>query len=138
MIALPGGLLLSVALYGYDPGLVLRALSLTLLATSVMTLMGMLFPQFFTGIAPLLGISLLACVIAELLGMLLFPRWNLDAFDWIVAGIMCLYIGFDWGRLCRCARAANNAVDLAAKLYLDIVSLFLRILRILARARSKD
>ena len=33
---------------------------------------------------------------------------------------------------------AHNAIDSALDVYLDIINLFLRILRILARSRSRD
>ena len=53
--------------------------------------------------------------------------------DWIVAAIFCGYIGVDWGRANRIERTLDNAVDSAASLYLDIINLFLRVLRILSR-----
>ena len=138
LIAIPVGLLVSVAIYGYDTTLVLHALTLTLLATAIMTLMGALFPQFFLGLGQLLFIALGACLVGSLLCSLIFRSWAFAVEDWIVAGLMCLYIGYDWSRLSVCARTANNAVDMAAALYLDIVNLFLRILRILARSRSRN
>ena len=138
LIAIPIGLLLCVAVYGYSPTLIKNAMTITLITTLIMTILGMLFPQFFTGIAKLLGMSLLCCLIASVICSLCFPRMNMDFFDWVVAGLMCLYIGYDWGRLSSCARTANNAVDIAANLYLDIINLFLRVLNILAKSRRND
>jgi len=55
--------------------------------------------------------------------------------DWIVVLIFCGYIGYDWGRANNIPRTVDNAVDSAAELYMDIINLFLRILRILGRRK---
>jgi FtsH-binding integral membrane protein len=56
--------------------------------------------------------------------------------DWAVAAIFCGYIGYDWGRAMRIPKTVDNAVDSAAAVYMDIVNLFARILRILGRRRK--
>ena len=43
------------------------------------------------------------------------------------------YIGFDWSRANSIPKTLDNAVDSAASLYMDIINLFLRILRIMGR-----
>ena len=43
--------------------------------------------------------------------------------------------GFDWARANAIPKTADNAVDSAASLYMDIINLFLRILMILAGGR---
>ncbi len=53
--------------------------------------------------------------------------------DWVVVLIFCGYIGYDWGRANQIPKTLDNAVDSAAALYMDIINLFLRILRILGR-----
>ncbi len=45
----------------------------------------------------------------------------------------CGYIGVDWGRANQIERTVDNAIDSAAALYLDIINLFLRILRIMSK-----
>lgn len=55
--------------------------------------------------------------------------------DWIVAAIFCGYVGYDWGRANNIPKTLDNAVDSAAALYMDIINLFLRILRILGRKK---
>ncbi len=45
----------------------------------------------------------------------------------------CGYIGYDWGRANQIPKTMDNAVDSAAALYMDIINLFLRILRIMGR-----
>jgi len=53
--------------------------------------------------------------------------------DWVVVLIFCGYIGYDWGRANSIPKTLDNAVDSAAALYMDIINLFLRILRIMGR-----
>jgi len=52
-----------------------------------------------------------------------------------VVVIFCGYVGVDWGRANQVPKTVDNAVDSAAALYMDIINLFLRILRILGRRR---
>ncbi|HCA63484.1 MAG TPA: hypothetical protein DEP73_05025, partial [Pseudomonas sp.] len=51
----------------------------------------------------------------------------------IVVLIFCGYVGVDWGRANQIPKTLDNAIDSAAALYMDIINLFLRILRILGR-----
>jgi FtsH-binding integral membrane protein len=55
--------------------------------------------------------------------------------DWAVVLIFCGYIGYDWGKAQRQEKTIDNAVDSAAAIYMDIINLFLRILRILGRKK---
>ena len=61
--------------------------------------------------------------------------WRHGATDWVVAAIFCGYIGYDWGRANAIPKTLDNAIDSAASLYIDIIILFMRILRIMARRR---
>jgi len=56
--------------------------------------------------------------------------------DWAVSFIFCGYIGYDWGRACRIPKTLDNAVDSAAAIYMDIINLFVRVLRILGRRKK--
>jgi FtsH-binding integral membrane protein len=55
--------------------------------------------------------------------------------DWIVVIIFCGYIGYDWARANNIPKTFDNAVDSAAALYIDMINLFVRILRILGRRK---
>lgn len=46
-----------------------------------------------------------------------------------------LIIGYDWGRANRIPKTTDNAIDSAAAIYIDIINLFVRILRIMGRRR---
>ena len=78
--------------------------------------------------------ALLLTLAAELV-MFLFNR----SFEWmnvVVALIFCGYIGFDWARAQQRPCTADNAIDSACALYLDIINLAMRILA--SRSRRRD
>lgn len=138
LIVLPISIVLSISLapfLTYEPTLVTSALLLTLITTGIMIAASMLFPQFFAGIGRTLGISLICALIVDLVAFLFFGKY-LTFIDYIIAGIMALYIGFDWGRASTCYRTAQNALIVASSLYLDIVNLFIRILSIISRRKD--
>lgn len=137
LIAVPVGVVVAAAMIGYDPAIVTRAALSTAVVTLSMMIISMLVPQVFTRFAPALGISLLAVILVESVSMFLF-RADLTIFDWVVVGIMCMYIGFDWVRANSVQRTATNAIAAASALYLDIINIFLRLLRILARSQKNN
>lgn len=132
-VVLPIGLVINVVVSAYDPDLVLEAIQITGLVTGCMMLLGTLFPQFFQRIAGALCISLLTVLLVGILQIFIFGTAHRGWIDWAVALIFCGYIGYDWGRANQIPKTLDNAVDSAAALYMDIIGLFLRILRILGR-----
>ncbi len=136
LIVLPIGVVLSVTLPGYGTELVMQAILLTGAITLVMLVLGVLFPQVFAGMGRALGIALLVSCLLSV------ASWFFAGIDnflvWAVAVLFTLYIGYDMQKAQAYPRTMNNAVDSAIDLYLDIVNLFLRVLRILAKARSRD
>ncbi|MCR5650854.1 MAG: Bax inhibitor-1 family protein [Lachnospiraceae bacterium] len=131
LIAIPIGLVLAGALPGYPSALIARAVLMTAGITILMTIASMLFPAFFARLGPALFISLLVLIIVELIAMLFGYRGGI--FDYLVCGIFSLYLGFDWYRASNIYRTPTNALIAAANLYLDIINIFMRILRILGR-----
>ena len=132
MIVVPIGLVVNTTVAEYDPDIVADAMRITGWVTAGMMCLGSLFPVFFKRISTALAISLLLTIIVEVLLILVFGT-RVDVMDWIVAVTFCCYIGLDWGRANQLPKTVDNAVDSAAALYLDIINLFLRILRILGR-----
>ncbi|WP_418114998.1 Bax inhibitor-1 family protein [Vibrio scophthalmi] len=131
-VVVPFGLIINMVVSQYDPALVLSAIQVTGLVTGVMMILGTLFPNFFAKIAGALTIALLAVIVVELFQIFVLgihQAW----IDWAVAVIFCGYIGYDWGRANQIPKTLDNAVDSAAALYMDIINLFLRILRIMGR-----
>ena len=61
------------------------------------------------------------------------------AFSLIDAAVVLIfagYLGFDWARAQTYPKTLDNAVDSAADIYVDIVNLFIRLLRLFARSRE--
>lgn len=134
LVVVPFGLIINLVVSAYDPALVLDAMRVTGLVTLVMMVLGSTFPRFFQKIAWALTLALLAVIVIELVEVFIFKIHH-GILDWAVALIFCGYIGYDWGRANLIPKTIDNAVDSAAALYMDIINLFLRILRIMGRRR---
>ncbi len=133
-VVVPFGLVINLVVSHYDPALVLDAIRVTGLVTFLMMVLGSLFPAFFQRIAGALTIALVVVIIVELIEIFILKIHH-GIIDWIVAVIFCGYIGYDWGRANRIPKTVDNAVDSAASLYMDIINLFLRVLRIMGRRK---
>ncbi len=131
-VVVPFGLIINIVVSQYNPEIVTEAIRITALVTFVMMFLGSLFPRFFQKISGALSIALLAVIVVELVEMIFFEIHH-GILDWVVVLIFCGYIGYDWGRANQIPKTVDNAIDSAASLYMDIINLFLRILRILGR-----
>ena len=89
----------------------------------------MIFPKFFEKLGLVLLVALSIVIIIEL-SLILITGQSANWINWVVAIIFSLYIGFDWHRASNVPRTLNNAIDIAAALYMDIINLFLRVLGI--------
>ena len=134
-VVVPFGFVVNLVVSVYDEALVAAAIQVTGSVVVVMMVLGTLFPKFFQRIRTVLTLALCLFILIEFFLMYTGraqPGW----IDWGVALIFCGYIGYDWGRANQIPKTVDNAVDSAAALYMDIINLFLRILRIMGR--SKD
>jgi len=132
LVVVPFGLVINLVVSQYDAGLVLDAIRITALVTAAMMVLGTLFPQFFARISGALMVALLLVIVVEMIERFVFGIHH-GVLDWIVVLIFCGYVGVDWGRANQIPKTLDNAIDSAAALYMDIINLFLRILRILGR-----
>lgn len=103
--------------------------------TACMMVLGAAFPGFFRGIARMLFFSLIGVIAVVCIAMLL-GRPAPAFLDWIILLTFCGYIGLDWGRADRVPRTTHNAISVAASIYIDVINLFLTILRILSNRRD--
>ncbi|GGP73686.1 Bax inhibitor-1 family protein [Shewanella ulleungensis] len=131
-VVVPFGLIINLVVSQYNPDIVQEAIRVTGMVTFVMMLLGSMYPAFFNKIAGGLTIALICVIVVELIEIFIFDTHH-GILDWIVALIFCGYIGYDWARANAIPKTFDNAVDSAAALYMDIINLFLRILRILGR-----
>jgi FtsH-binding integral membrane protein len=132
LVVAPIGLVLVLALNGVPTVLVQRAMVATGGVTATMMMLGALFPAFFLSLGRTLFFALLAALLVQF-GMHLFGFGTPGVLDGIFVLIFSGYIGYDWARANQIPKTLDNAVDSAAALYLDIINLFLRILRMLSR-----
>ncbi len=133
-VVVPFGLVVNMIVSRYEPTLVLEAIQVTALVTITMMVLGSLFPGFFQAIYGALVVALLAVIVIELFQIFILRMHN-DWIDWAVVFIFCGYVGYDWGRANRIPKTVDNAVDSAAAIYMDVINLFVRILRILGRRK---
>lgn len=134
LVVLPLGATLSIILKAYPVMTITYAFGATAILTMLMIALSVAFPRFFLSIGRGLFISLLCVILIEIVAIFFF-RINFTIIDIAVAVIFCGYIGFDWARAQLIPSTVDNAVDSACALYVDIVNLFVRLLRILGRSR---
>lgn len=138
LVAVPVGLIVSISVFAYGgigSEIVTQAFVITLLITGFMVAASMYKPEFFEGLGGMLLVCLLGLVVAEII--LLIFRVDQVITAWIGAGLFSLYIGYDFYKAQQYPKTVDNAVDSALDIYLDVINLFLRILRILgSRGRS--
>lgn len=134
----PLGLIISASLqlfaYAGATDIVVTAFGITAIVTIAMMVASTLFPSFFLSMGRTLFVTLAITVLLELI--LTLAGASLGIIDYIVVLIFCGYIGYDWARANASVRTLDNAIDSAAELYVDIVVLFMRLLKILARANN--
>lgn len=131
-VVVPFGLIINLVVGRFDPEIVMQAVRVTGSVTFIMMLLGSMYPKFFQRIVGGLTVALLCVIVVELIEIFIFKSGS-SIFDWAVAAIFCGYIGYDWARANAIPKTYDNAIDSAAALYIDIINLFLRILRILGR-----
>lgn len=136
MIAAPIGIVLCVTLQGIPVNTVKSAVLVTAIVSLAFMIAATLFPNFFLSLGRVLFFSLLFMIVGSLVSLLLFGRHGGMVYEWIGTAIFSLFIGYDWARANTCTRTVNNAIDLAAALYLDIVNLFLRLLQMMSRNKK--
>lgn len=135
LIALPIGVVVCACVTGVPVSIVKSAVLVTAIVTLSFMILATVFTGFFLSMGRALGAGLLIAIVAELVTTLIF-RVHSSVYEWVFVGIFSLFIGYDWARANTCARTVNNAIDLAANLYLDIINLFLRILEIMSKRKD--
>ena len=136
LIAAPIGILLCVYIQGVPVQTIKSAVLVTAIVSLSFMIAGTLFTNFFLSLGRVLFFSLLFMIAGSLISYLLFGSHGGMIYEWIGTAIFSLFIGYDWARANTCTKTVNNAIDLAAALYLDIVNLFLRLLQMMSRNKK--
>ena len=139
MVVVPCGLVVSLAvqLYGgLESDIVSQAFLYTFCISGIMIAASMLWPAAFETMGRYLFVGLIAVLIGSVIGIFINGVFN--AMSWFGALIFSLYIGYDFYRAQKYTPTLDNAVDCALDIYLDIINLFLKLLRILGRRSSRD
>ena len=132
-MVVPIGALLSVVLPAYYISDILLAIVTTGAVTAVMMVLGATYPRIFAKMGRTLLLSLLIGILANIIALIFGYSGNI--FNWLFVVIFSLYIGYDWQKAQMYPKTADNAVDCALDLYLDIINLFIRLLRIISKSR---
>lgn len=133
LVVIPFGAILGPTLSHYElvqPGIVAQAAMLTACVTGVMTLSGLLFPDFYRSIGGALFGALLALLVVLVISMFVPALMEFKVIHYAAAGLFALYVGYDMHRASEIPATLDNAVDVCISLYLDVINLFLWILRI--------
>ena len=134
LIVLPLGILLALILPYYYLGTILMAMLLTGAITIVMVVFANIKPDWFISVSKILPWLLLCVIIAEI--VMLIMGFYLTIFDFIVLAIFAMYIGIDWIRMNSMPTTLCAAFDAAAEIYIDLINIFIRLLRILSRSND--
>ncbi len=127
------GLMLSMTVMAYDLPTVNTAFIATAGITAVFGALGLAFPHVFQRIAGVLSVSLLALIVVQFIMLLMGvdQTW----LDIAVVVVFCGFIGYDMHTAATMAPTVPNAVFMACNLFLDIVNVFIRLLRIVSDNR---
>ena len=127
LIVLPIGALLATVLPMYAITEIQLSIIITTIVVAVMIALATLYPNFFAGLGRTLFFSTLIVILAESGATLL--GYGPSQFNWAFVLLFSLYIAHDWFYAQACPKTIDNAIDAALGIYLDIINLFLRLLR---------
>jgi FtsH-binding integral membrane protein len=128
----------------YKTSVVLNALFATGGVTIVMSLVGISYPNLLRGWGSYLFAALTALILVRIgqsvaLGLSVPPSVaGLPFIDYIAAALFSVYIVYDWGRALLLPYTLDNAIDASVAIFLDVVNLFLSLLRIFGDSWRSD
>ncbi len=134
MIILPNSILLAPIADLFAPHLIKNAFVLTAILSGIMIFAGVIFPRCLQAIEGTLLVLLIGLSLITLLQLIFRAFIRFTFIDWIGACLFSLYIGYDCHRASAVPKTIDNAIDVSIDIYLDVINLFLRILRILGRS----
>jgi FtsH-binding integral membrane protein len=136
LIVIPFGIILGPVINQYSANVVRNAFGLTAAITFFMGFMGTCFPVLFRNLGAPLFLALGGLILVRIAQIFIPAIQNLGIIDYISAGVFSLYIGYDMYRANEISKTIDNAIDISVDLYLDVVNLFLNLLRILGSNKN--
>jgi FtsH-binding integral membrane protein len=130
----------SIALF--DSGVVMTAIWATAGVTIVTSIVGIVYPKSLEHWGMWLFGALVALVFVRFAQIAMISLgvpeklWYMPWIEYGAAVLFSLYIIYDWNRAMRLPHTLDNAVDCAIAIYLDIINLFVTLLRILGKAKE--
>ena len=136
LICAPMGVLLTLIVGTYQADIIVVAFLLTAIISLLITVSAATFPEMFAKLGKALFVSLIISIIVEIVAILILglPTMIIDI---VVVVIFTLYLGYDISKAQMYPKTVDNAIDSAIDIYVDIINLFIRILRILNSSKSK-
>jgi len=142
MVVIPLGALCGPTVALYKTDVVINALLMTIGVSTIMSIIGIIYPgslqhwskYLFAGLLVLLAGRLLEVFFAPIVDVTAAVPWWVSILDYGGAILFTCYIMFDWNRALELDYTLDNAVDVSVAIYLDIVNLFLHLLRIFGRS----
>lgn len=125
------GITAGVALSTYDLPAINTAFFATAGITAVAGIVGLAFPSFTQRLGGILCGVLFGVIVVEI--ALMFMGVSQTVTDWIVVAVFAGFIAYDFNRAAMLEPTVPNAVLSASNLFLDIVNILLRLLRIFSR-----
>jgi FtsH-binding integral membrane protein len=135
LVVVPFGVLLGpvIQVYLNQPHgmrIVQQSILLTGCVTGIMMLLAVALPDVFSRIGGALFVALCALLVVRVIQMFVPALQGASWIEWLSAGIFSLYIGYNWYRAMSVPSTWGNGINIALSLYLDVINLFLTILRL--------
>lgn len=120
----------------YTSGTVIAAFMATCAVSVVLSIAGILYPRSLESLGGYLFGGLFALIFVRI-GQLILVSLGMYQYSFIsvveygAAFLFSLYIVYDWNRGLRMAHTLSNSVKTALGIYLDIINLFISLLRLM-------
>ena len=126
------GATVALALTQYPIGSINYAFSITACLSAIFLILGVLFPNFFSRIGGVLFAGLIGVLLIEMISTFFFhiqQGW----LDYLVVLLFCGFLGYDAYLMSNDAPTVPNAIFYASDIFVDVVNILLRVLRIMDR-----
>lgn len=143
LVAGPFGALVGPVVNLYTEASVLRVAFVTGGLVTGLGIIGYIYPRSLESWGAWLFGGLLLLIIGQF-GLLFAKAAGFDigtaltVTDWIGVALFSAYVIFDVNQAQRVPSTVDNAVDCALALYLDVINLFLRLLRLLGELKNAE